>query len=190
MDRSPADLARRFDRLYRGGLRASLRKMAIGVALRAEGNAKLRATQRMKVRSGRLRNSISGSTLDTVNGLEVRLSAGGRSGGRDVRYAGIQEHGGTITPVKGRFLTYPVHPSLFTAAGVLRFPSARMVPNLRYDGTGKKPVLRSTITGEVFYVLLRQIKISPKRYLRDGLQEAAKNLPIDFDRAVKEALYG
>lgn len=187
---SPAQLAKRLERLHSGLLRDDLRRMGIRLAFKAEEQAKLNATDRLRVRSGRLRNSIAGTTADSPTGIQVRLSAGGRTGGRDVRYARIQERGGTIEPLRRQFLTYPVHPSLFTAAGVLRFPSARMVPNLFYDGSGKTPVLRSSITGEVFYVLLRQVVIKPKHYLRDGLRTAAESLPAEFRQTVKEAVHG
>ena len=197
--------ALRMEELASGGLRLLLRRSAIGIALNAEGNAKQYATIRRSpnpksrygpVRSGRLRNSIAGSVRDTPNGVQVRLSAGGRIEGKDVKYAGVQEGppgGGTHTIVRARrgALPLPVHESLFTAKGVQRYPSPLNVPNLEMSKDSKGlPVLRNKLTGEVFYVLRHQVSIPAKRFLRDGLRDAVAMVPDEYRNVIRTVIRG
>ena len=198
--------ALRMEELASGGLRLLLRRSAIGIALNAEGNAKQYATIRRSpnpksrygpVRSGRLRNSIAGSVRDTPNGVQVRLSAGGRIQGQDVKYAGVQEGppgGGTHTIVRarsGKALAIPVHESLFTAAGVQRYPGPRSVPDLfLHRSKSGSLVLRNKITGEVFYVLRQQVSIPAKRFLRDGLKDAVAMVPDEYRNVIRTVIRG
>tara|TARA_Y100000310_G_C20513128_1_gene729861 strand:- start:369 stop:884 length:516 start_codon:yes stop_codon:yes gene_type:complete len=170
-------------------LALALRRIAIKTALRAEAGSKMNATQRLRVRSGRLRNSIAGKVEPRPGGLAVVLSAGGRTGGADVAYAGIQERGGTIRPKRGRYLAIPVHDALFTAAGVQRYPSARHVPGLQFIPRGK-PRLIHKETGELYYILKASVTIRPKHYLRDGLRSASARLPEELRALVQTEVAG
>lgn len=187
----------RIQELASGGLRVLLRRAAIGIALNAEGNAKRYATDRLTTRSGRLRNSIAGSTRDIPGGVQVRLSAGGRIQGQNVKYAGTQEGppgGGSHTTIRarpGKALAIPIHESLFTPAGVQRYPSPRNVPDLFVDrGRNGNPVLRNSVTGEVFYVLRKEVQIPAKRFMRDGLQDAIRIVPNEYRRVMQGAIHG
>ncbi len=71
-------------------------------------------------RTGALAGSFAHEVVRGSDPLDIRLvsfSAG-------VPYARIQEGGGVITPVRAQYLTIPL-PDNLTAAGVVRFPSAR-----------------------------------------------------------------
>jgi hypothetical protein len=75
------------DRLYAaagGKMRDRLQQEMAALALNAEGNAKVNATNGPRVRSGMLRRSIAGTVRGTGEALELRLSAGGRTGGGNV----------------------------------------------------------------------------------------------------------
>lgn len=112
------------------------------------------ATTRPRSRSGSLRRSIAGRVVQTgrtvsavdksgqvqlfgrtVQGspLSAILSAGGRTGGRNLIYARIQDQGGTIRPVRRKWLAIPT-PEVKTAAGVARYASPRDYPEpLRFQ---------------------------------------------------------
>jgi len=182
-------LSVRLRALGAGRLALALRRVAIKTALRAEAGAKINATQRLRVRSGRLRNSIAGKVEPRPGGLAVVLSAGGRTGGADVAYAGIQEEGGTIRPKRGRYLAIPVHDALSTAAGVQRYPSARHVPDLQFIPRGK-PRLVHKETGELYYILKEQVTITGKHYLRDGLRSATQRLPAELRDVLQTEVAG
>ena len=195
--------AQRMESLAGGGLRLLLRQAAIGIALNAEGNAKQYVTirkspgsKRGPVRSGRLRNSIAGSAHETQSGVQVRLSAGGRIKGQNVKYASVQEgppNGGSHTTIRAKrgYLAIPIHDSLFTGAGVQRFTSPWDVPNLFVDrGRNGNPILRNSVTGEVFYILRKQVEIPAKRFLRDGLQDAIATVPDEYKRTIEAVIRG
>lgn len=113
------------------------------------------ATTRPRSRSGRLRQSIAGRVVQTgrvvatvegvssqlslfgrtVQGspLSAILSAGGRTGGKNTVYARLQDQGGTIRPVRRKWLAIPT-PEVKTAAGVARYASPRDYPEpLRFQ---------------------------------------------------------
>ncbi len=78
----------------------------------------------VRSRSGSLRRSFQREMRrsGSIGGLSTKLFSAGNP------YANVQEFGGTITPRRAKYLTIPVHPSLFTATGVARYASARMYP--------------------------------------------------------------
>ncbi len=166
----------------RGDITQALNRIAIRKAARLEKYGKKNATQNLNVRSGRLRASITGSALmDRNNSIVLSLRAGGREHG--VKYAGIHEHGGRdgtgiIKPKKGKFLTIPVHDSLTTGAGVARYASVRDVPvPLSFAQSRKgQPLLVNSETGEVFYLLLRQVKIKKRPYLKPAVNRVRREL--------------
>src|SRR3990167_6310333 len=124
--RTLAQFQRALVELGSGGLRRVLVRALTAAALSAGREAKIRVGAFPRfTRSGRLRASIGASATEIANGAELRLRAGWGTG--QVRYARIQEHGGTIVPRSGKFLAIPVGPAL-TGAGVSRFASPRDVP--------------------------------------------------------------
>jgi len=153
--------------------------------LRGEGLAKQYATERLKVRTGYLRRSIQSSVKSDGGTAELALRAGG--GERDVRYAALQEYGGTNVPKTGKFLAIPVGPAL-TASGVPKYRSPRDVPGLRFIPIlgGKMGLLVKDYAGrgksgrgarsEVWFRLVRSVTVTGKHYLHDGFEEARKGL--------------
>ena len=161
--------------------------------------AKELARTRLKVRVGYLLRSIQ-ATLQP-DGLTVSLRAGG--GDREVRYARYQEKGGTIRPVKGKFLAIPMAGGpAATPSGVAKFASARDAGPLRFVPIlgGAKGLLVRDIAGrgkagrgarsEIVYTLVRSVTGKPKWYLRDAMAEASGRLSGRLDAALHRALGG
>ncbi len=136
-------------------LAAVLQRRATVLALKMQSRAVENATTRPRSRSGRLRQSIAGRVVQTgrvvatvegvssqlslfgrtVQGspLSAILSAGGRTGGKNTVYARLQDQGGTIRPVRRKWLAIPT-PEVKTAAGVARYASPRDYPEpLRFQ---------------------------------------------------------
>jgi hypothetical protein len=138
MGRALTDWQKELIRAARTTLPAQLRQAAVSLALHAEGMAKRSVTSGgasgLQVRSGLLRGSITGTVRDRGAGahiptalqkpgdFEIVLRA-------DARYSSTHENGGTITPKRGQYLAIPLGPAK-TAAGVSRYASPRMVPDL------------------------------------------------------------
>ncbi len=70
-----------------------LERVLIRSALRMERDGKLNATSYPKVRTGRLRSSITGLVDAPLGSPRVVLRAGGSSSGSDVDYAEYVEYG-------------------------------------------------------------------------------------------------
>lgn len=129
---------------------------------------------RLRARTGYLRNSATFEVTADAGGQELRVHMG--RGGQPVRYAAIQEHGGIVTPVRGKFLAIPVGPAL-TPSGVAKFTSPRDVPDLHYvQSRNGQPMLvklkgkgRGKRAGaiEVWFLLRRSVRIEGKHYMRD-----------------------
>lgn len=79
----------------------------------------------------------------------------------DSKYARIHEHGGTVKPKRGKYLSIPLDAAK-TSTGASRYTSPRDVPGLRFGGFSKagNPLLR--LDGVPMYVLVKSVKI-PKR---------------------------
>jgi len=171
-----------FHRKSRGDITRVMHRFAIRKAARLERFGKQNASSRLNVRSGRLRASISGSAMkDTRGNIVLQLQAGGRD--KDVSYARIHEDGGTIRPVNAKFLTIPISDKLFTGAGVQRYKSVRDVPDpLTFaQSRNGQPLLLHEVTGEVFYILKKQVKIPRRPYLKPAVdrvnREIGRELP-------------
>jgi len=169
-----AGLAAGLRRAADGELAASLARELRTLALEAEGEAKGNATTSPKVRSGVLRRSIVGTLNGQGTTLRLELTAGGSGPAKE--YAALQEYGGEVTPKKGRFLAIPQGPAL-TASGVARFRSAREAPNLRFIAIrgGAMGLLVRDVPGrkarsEIFYVLVRRVKVPATLYLTRALE--------------------
>lgn len=158
-------------------LMVGLRKDVATAALRAEARAKRNATTILHVRSGRLRASIRSLVEPSPDGLDLKLSAGGgREGGSsEVIYARIHELGGTIRPVKRKWLAIPLPPAR-TAAGVARYKTPLDVPDLHFVTSKRGNLLLVKPDGEPWYVLRKRVDIPARPYLRPALEEASAEL--------------
>lgn len=196
---SARELTQWAERLHKaagGQLREALRRQLVGVALEAEGRAKQNATSDPQVRSGTLRRSIAGTVDAMPDGLRLVLSAGGRTGGADVRYAATQEFGGTIRPRNGRWLAIPVGAAK-TASGVARggprdFGELRYVPSATSPGS-KAYLVREmgrgrTARTEILFVLVRKVEIRPKRYIARAWEQVPADAQMAMQTAVTQVL--
>ena len=179
------------ERIAKGGrdeLRRVLYREAGKVSQRAVGEGQKNVGSRMKVRSGRLWSSIRSEVKSTRGGIDVHLMAGGTDGKGPIRYARIQEEGGTVRPRRAKFLTIPLDPAKYPS-GVSRFKTARDAPNLTLGiSAAGQYMLVNKDTGEPWYLLRRRVKIKGKHYLRDAMREAAKLMPPAVSKAFGGAL--
>ena len=161
-------------------LPAAMARTALQLSLMAEAEGKKNATTRLSVRTGHLRNSVHGSVSSTGDVLQIRVAAGGRSGGADVRYARIQDQGGTVRARSGGKLRMPL-PVAKTAAGVDRLPGPlRLVAPGRFHARRSKRgnlLLFDNSTGAPHYLLLDSITIRPTRFLEDAAKDTARRAP-------------
>lgn len=192
-----------------GRLKAILRKELIATGIEAQGNVQAKIEERLKVRTGALRRSPASRIEILDRWPQLTVSAGGARGGRgELRYAALQEFGGTVRPVKGRFLAIPVGPAL-TAAGVPRYASPRDVPGLAYVQSRKgQPLLvmaqnagkvgksgraggsakGGTLAGSVWYILRRSVTIRGKFFVRDGVADAFTGFGGRISSAIAQAM--
>jgi len=171
------------ERLANRGRIAAVHRALVIVAMDAEGEAKLLATTRMRTRSGALRRSIRG----TASGTTVTVTAG-EHGGEPLKYARIQELGGTVRPTRAKYLSIPVGPAL-TAAGVSKYASPRQVPGLHFVQSLKGQPLLADQEGTVWFVLKKSVTIKAKHFLRDGLRAAITNsLQPAFDQELAKEI--
>ena len=133
-------LADRLQLAAGGALRAELRTRLDSISKAMEAAGRDNARARMKTRSSLLRRSIAGfvrsegaprggiGPLRRDADIEVGVQAGGVVlQGAEVVYAGIQERGGTVRPVRRRWLAIPTE-SVQTKAGVSRYKTPRDFP--------------------------------------------------------------
>lgn len=167
-------------------------KAATELSLRAERNAKLLGTTRLRRRSGHLVGSIQGTARPSPDGgaVDAVVSAGGRGGVGTVKYARLQEMGGTVRPTRSTKLAIPL-PAAQTAAGVSRYASPRHNPNLvLVRSRAGNLVLIDKHTGVPHYVLKDQVTITPHWYLRDGMKAAVEEMKPRVSEAVRKLLEG
>lgn len=186
-----------------GGMRRIVRKAVEAAGLSAQAHAQQAVTggAPLHTRSGRLRQSIGYRVEEETGGVVLHLHAGGSGGRGEVRYAATQEYGATIRPVKGKFLAIPVGPAL-TGAGVARV-APRDLP-LRFVPTRRGGVLvlktdqrsasgrltRQGRAGTVYFVLVREVTIPSRPYLRPALEDAARKLGPTLSEHVRTAVLG
>jgi len=173
------------ERLHRAIRRSSLQAARLG-----QGRARELARTRLRVRTGYLRRSIVGSVEDDTEGLETTIHwrAGSDKGARPVRYAALQEYGGTVRPKRGRYLAWPWPGGpAETPAGVPRYHSPRDVPGLRFvltnHGNGllvKDAGRGQTARTEIWYILSRKVTIPEHRYMRDAVQPTIEDFKLNL----------
>lgn len=169
-------------------IRAGVGQEAARTALDAEARSKRLATERLRVRTGRLRGSIRGTAIEEDGAaFLVRLQAGASPG---LPYARIQEEGGVVR-AKRRFLAIPTRAAQ-TRAGVSRYGSPRDVPGLRFvplRGGSRGMLVRGRgERAEVLFWLVPSVTIRPKRYLADGLDGSTQGLADRLAARVVAAL--
>ena len=173
-------------------LPAEIGKVIARAALRSEGAAKRNATSTVHARSGRLRSSIMAVVTTGPTDFTLTLSAGARQGA-NVRYAKIHEMGGTVRPIKAKYLAIPVGPAK-TAAGVARYASPRDAPvELRFVQSLKGQPLLVEQRGKkgrviVWYVLRRSVTIPARPYLQPALIEGTNPVPSELEAVTRRIL--
>ena len=175
---TPDELREMLSGAGRGGVQKGLLVAMTKVALKLEAKAKQNATRSPRVRTGALRNSIAASVKAERTGVQISLRAGSAKLGRaPVRYARIQELGGIIRPKKSKYLAIPTD-EVRTAGGVPQYRSPRDEPDLVFAQTkGLQPVLLSTTTGKVHWILKRQVKLRGRKYLWRAIRHTQRDVP-------------
>ena len=112
---------------------------------------------RLKNRTGNLRRSFGHQIVERQDGTQVLVRS-------NSQYAALQEHGGTVTPKRSKWLTIPVGPAL-TAAGVARGPARSF--DLSFRPT-KSPATALLVNakGVVYFVLKKSAKVPPRLKMR------------------------
>lgn len=152
-------------------------------------------TDQMQSRSGFLRKSLGYSvTGSRLGDLELRVYSAG------IRYANLQEYGGTITPKNGRYLALPIGKAL-DRRGIPKKRGPREYPdgffftskrgNLLFGirvGKGKKKEIQP------LYLLRDSVKIPPRFGFRKTWNELGRNRYLRvrsaFRAGVREAFGG
>ena len=182
------EFSKRMAELGEKGLLQGMLRSATRFALKGEGYAKKNATNLLSVRTGRLRSSISGAANLTGGTLEISLQAGGFGagtgvGGGTVKYAGIQEFGGTVNAKPGKMLRIPF-PVAMTKAGVDRYssPLKNSAPGVfvLVKSKSEKLYLLHRSSGVIWYVLKDSVKIKGKHYLGKAIDRMRKEAPGVF----------
>lgn len=172
-------------RLSSGELTAVLKKSMVAAALKGQRYAAENVRERLRTRSGSLVRSVRGTASVTQDTVEVRLGAGGNP---PLKYAALQELGGTVVPKTAKYLAIPVGPGLQTSSGVTKL-RPRDVPGLAYAQTREgQPVLVREDDGTVMFVLKRSVTVKGKHYLRDAAQRLAAEVPEIVTERVRKAV--
>ena len=103
----------------------------------------------------------------------------------DREYASIHETGGIIRPVRAKMLAIPLRPTA-------RKMKPRDVPGLVLIRSKSNDLLLAKVLGKdrinPWYVLVKQSKITPKRYLTKAVKAARPGIREIFNRAIANAL--
>jgi len=191
MARRPySDLVRHLERITRDpdAFAQALTPEMVALSLEAEARAKVNATSRPRVRSGRLRQSIQGLWDPTRERLVLR--SGGRAGGGSVRYARAQDMGAVIRPTRTQYLAIPLD-AVKTGAGVARYDRARNDPTPMHARKSKRGnlLLHDDVTGEPRWLLTKgPIRIPATRFLTDAGDWMRRQLPDALDRTLTRLL--
>lgn len=171
----------------RVGLRA-MRDAAMLLERHIKG--KLKAGNPLRVRSDRLRASVTHTVQRTGEGFEARV-------GPHVVYARLHEYGGVVSAKNAKFLTIPLRDAM-TPAGVARFTARKLIENpsaFGYDATffskgvllGVKGRKASSLSVPLF-ALKRSVRIPARPYLRPALAEKRDEIIDTVLGAVRAAV--
>lgn len=186
---TPEEFADRMARLSSGDFYKAIKREATEVGIFAKGRAVLYATQRLHVRSGRLRSSIAYGVKLNPRSIEVQLHAGGHVQGEDVPYARIQDLGGRIVPKRAKRLAIPAKGGpAETASGDARRSGPRSWGELlrvhRFE-TGGLALVSKTEPFQIYYWLVKSVRIKPKYYLSDAFDEAQDHMTMRLRSVAK-----
>ena len=194
------DWRARIEAMGAGGFGRVVGKVMRANAFDAEAIAKAGVTaggfSGLKVRTGRLRQSIAGRYKAGPAVHDIVLSAGGARAGKEVRYAAIHEYGGTVRPKNGRYLRIPMGAAV-TGAGVDRFTTP-----LRQSGAGLFRVQKAedgrlflvkTVgkgKGQPWYRLVTSARIPARPYLHPTIERVKLRIGPDIVAAAVKAVGG
>lgn len=228
---TPRQMADRLQLAAGGAFRSLLETRLKGVAMRMQAQGIKNVKARMNVRNGYLWRSIApvieseGAPRGGIGPLQpgADIMVGVRAGGVLVRgaeviYAGIQERGGTVRPVRRRWLAIPTD-EVKTKTGVARYASPRDYPGAlrfiplrpglamlveapksarrgvrraavaRRPPARRKPARREKKTRlKALWWLVKQTTIRPKWYLRDAFDAEAARVPAVLDDVLRSVL--
>lgn len=156
--------------------------------------------QRLNRRTGTLARSIVGQTI-TFRGLPAMRV--GVIRGPALAYAAAQEFGAVITPRRAKALAIPTDEAK-TAAGVERYGGPRNFPGeLRFvpfrnsgvavGGLFEAESLRASLNlrdARLLYILVREVRIEPQFFLRDGFAMALPGIAEDLAVLLRDLLLG
>lgn len=189
---TPRQLAERLAKAANGA-RGTITRVLVGAALEMEAAGKERAGSVLRVRTGNLRRSIQGRVEAGGKDPRLTLSAGGRIGAKDVVYAATHEFGAVIRPKNAKALRIPLPGgAALTRAGVdryatpLRQTAGGMFRLVKFGG--RAFLAKVGRGGGLAYVLVQQVKIPARPYLRPGFDRVAKAIPGRLVAALTEAL--
>ncbi len=191
-----------------------LQRRATALALKMQSRAVGNATKNPRSRTGALRRSIAGRVVQTgrtlarVEGvssqvetsgramqgapLSVFLSAGGRTGGKNLIYARIQDQGGVVRPVRAKWLAIPTD-SVKTPGGAARYASPRDYPNpLRFQylffGLAALIEDKKNADGVVRWWLRKKTTIPASKFAQKAWLATRREVPRTLDDAVRVAM--
>lgn len=164
------------------------------------GKARTRALLRiLTLLQGNIREQIrkkglinTGNLLNSIN-YEVNRDGSGEVGPRGVKYAAIQELGGTIRPKDARALTVPL---IKEAEGerARNFPDLKFIPPSRSNPDNKTVgiLARELANGRLkpYYVLRTEVTIPPKHYIADAVSESEKGINSILEDLLERGLEG
>jgi phage gpG-like protein len=197
---TPAEFARRLRSVTPERVTDALRVGLTGAALKGQREAVKACKSRLKVRTGRLSQSIAGKIEpgSTSDAIKLTLSAGGRvAGGADVKYAATHEFGATITPKNSKMLRIPIPggPAL-TRAGVDRFATP-----LRATGAGQFAIQKSggklylintaakgKAAARPWYVLRYSVKIPARPFMGPAFEAVKATIPDVVAKSIRRVL--
>lgn len=152
-------------------------------ALREEARKKY-GESGLHVRTGALKSSIVALPIER----EEHCITGKVVAGQKLRYARIQEYGGTIKPKKAKFLAIPLN-AVKTAAGVARF-SPREAAAAGYPHTFvRSGVLFGKQGDQVvpLFALRRSVTLPARPYMRPALEAMRPKIEEGIRAAVAAA---
>ncbi len=163
-----------------------LRKAMNASILETETRIKEYITEIGLIKDGRLRNSIHGRIV-SANIRQIK----GEVATANVKYARIQEYGGTIVPKNGQALAIPFNKE---SAQVQMYGSLRNVEGLYVirrganEGFGGAAFLVSSKNPKLGWTLVKSVYIKEKRYMRTGFDRARPRILEFFRLATQRAL--
>jgi phage gpG-like protein len=144
-----------------------------------ESELQIAATRKIHVRTGRLRGSITSKMFYDDSGvLSAYIGSGARTGD-PLPYAGIHEYGGTVRPVRHKYLTIPLRANK-TAAGVMRFSASELIstgntfvrPSKSFNLIlFLKDKMKTKTKAIPMFVLVKSVNIPARKYLSETVDK-------------------